>query len=195
MRGSDNEWSLRAQRRQFEISRQELIAELERVTLELSNTTRPSERVPNKFLQRIIKDLKDTKSSKMKIRKLLTNEIRNPQEAECIKQKVTENKITTFCETLSLLYCLYYEAITYLGGRLRTDRTSRSNLEKGEKKLVEALKSQYLSDIGEEWSDVRGEGPIILTKNPVKGDEISPELSDIIKQLKSDGALRYVIYE
>ena len=51
---------LRIKREEFDDSRRELSAELERVMLELSNATIPSERVPNTFLQRIIKDLKDT---------------------------------------------------------------------------------------------------------------------------------------
>ena len=117
----------------------------------------------------------------------------NPQEAEGIKQQVTEQKITKFCSTLSQLYRLYFAAITQQARRVRSlckVRTSWSELEEAKERLVK-LKKDYLSDTGEEWSDVREEGPIILTRNPVKGLEISPELEDIVKQLKSDGAMRY----
>ena len=69
-------------------------------------------------------------------------------------------------------------------------RTSRSELEEAEERL-KALRAEYLSDTGEEWSDVREEGPIILTRNAVKGPEISSDLTDIVKQLMSDGAMRY----
>ena len=111
-----------------------------------------------------------------KVLKKLAGEISSPQE----KHK---------------LYRLYYAAITYLGPRVRSlrmrrDRTSRSQLVEAEEWL-ETLKDEYFSDTGEEWSDVREEGPIILTTNPVTGGEISSELTDIVKQLKSNGAMRY----
>ena len=223
--------ALQAKREEFDDSRQDLIAELEQVTLELSNAEGPSDSEsengneneseiesdsdsnsdsdsdidsdsdsdsdsdPKKILPKILKQLKDTSSSKLRIIKLLTDKIRNPQEAERIKQGNTEQKITKFCSTLSQLYRLYFAAITQQARRVRSlyqDRTSclLSVLEEAEERL-ETLKAEYLSDTGEEWSDVREEGPIILTRNPVKGLEISPELEDIVKQLKSDGAMRY----
>ena len=184
---------LRIKREELDNSRRLLTAELERVTLELSNATRPSERVPNTFLQRIITDLNDIRSSKFDIRESLNDEMSNPQEAEGINQQVTEQKITKFSSTLSQLYSLYFAAITHQARRVRSlckDRTSRSELEEAEERL-KALKLEYLSDIGEEWSDVREEGPIILTRNAVKGPEISSDVTDIVKQLKSDGAMRY----
>ena len=184
---------LRIKREELDDSRRELTAELERVMLELSNATRPSERVPNTFLQRIITDLKDTKSSKFEIQQCLNEEMSNPQEAKGLKQEVTEQKITKFSSTLSQLYRLYYAAITHQARRVRSlckVRTSRSELEEAEERL-KALRAEYLSDTGEEWSDVREEGPIILTRNAVKGPEISSDLTDIVKQLKSDGAMRY----
>ena len=186
---------LRIKREEFDDSRRELSAELERVMWELSNATRPSERVPNTFLQRIITDLKDTKSSKFEIQQCLNDEMSNPQEAEGLKQEVTEQKITKFSSTLSQLYRLYYAAITHQARRVRSlckVRTSRSELEEAEERL-KALKAEYLSDTGEEWSDVREEGPIILTRNAVRGEEMSSELTDIVKQLKSDGVMRSVL--
>ena len=57
------------------------------------------------------------------------------------------------------------------------------------------MKDDYLSDTGQEWSDVREEGPVILTNNPVIGGEISSELTDIVKELKSKEALRYRHYK
>ena len=104
-----------------------------------------------------------------------------------------EPKIRKFWRTFSELRYLYVEAITYQGGlarSLRKDRKSRPELEKAEERL-KALKADYLSDTGEEWSDVREEGPIILTKNAVRGMEISPELTDIVKHLKRDDVMRY----
>ena len=213
--------ALQAKREEFDETRKDLIAELEQVTLELSNAEGPSDSEnkneneiesdigtdsdsdndrdsdPKKILPKILKQLKDTSSSKFRIIKLLTDKIRNPQEAERIKQGNTEQKITKFISTLSQLYRLYFAAITQQARRVRSlyqDRTSclLSELEEAEERL-ETLKAEYLSDTGEEWSDVREEGPIILTTNPVKGQEISFELTDIVKQLKSEGTMRYLI--
>ena len=77
---------------------------------------------------------------------------------------------------------------------LRTERISQTVLERAEERL-KALKADYLSDTGEEWSDVREEGPIILTKNLVRGNEISPELTDIVRHLKSEKTMRYLMMD
>ena len=55
--------ALRIKREEFDVSRQELTAELERVTLELSNAEEPSdsESVLSK-IRKIIKDLNDKNS-------------------------------------------------------------------------------------------------------------------------------------
>ena len=75
---------------------------------------------------------------------------------------------------------------------LRSIRADKSVIAEAERRLT-ALKAEFLADTGEEWSDVREEGPIILTKNVVKGMEISPELTDIVKQMKRDNTMRYLI--
>ena len=75
---------------------------------------------------------------------------------------------------------------------MRAERSPRTVLEKAEERL-KALKAEYFSDTGTEWSDVREEGPIILTNNAVTGNEVSPELTDIVKQLKREKAMRYLI--
>ena len=97
-------------------------------------------------------------------------------------------------KTFNELYSLHEKALRYqivFVRSMKTYRTSRTELEAAEERL-KALKAEYLSDTGTEWSDVREEGPIILTRNAVNGDEISPELSDIVKQLKRDEAMRYI---
>ena len=55
---------------------------------------------------------------------------------------------------------------------------------------LETLKSEFWSDTGEDWSDVREEGPVILTTNPVRGGETSSELTNIAKELIRKGAIR-----
>ena len=185
--------ALRSKREAFDVSRRELTVKLEQVILELSESECP-------ILTEIIKDLKDITSSKLDIQealqKLLNGEIRTSQyEAERIQN--LEPRIREFCENLTQLYHLYVFAITQQGGRvrsLRTERISQTVLERAEERL-KALKADYLSDTGEEWSDVREEGPIILTKNLVRGNEISPELSDIVRHLKSEKTMRYLIMD
>ena len=201
--------ALRRKQQAFDVSRRELTVVLEQVILELSATESflrkmvsmiisiSNESVLKEKLPKIIKDLKDKSSSKLEIRevlwKLLDGEIRTTQ-SEAEKIKNIEPKISEFCETLTELYRWYYVAIVYQGRRvrlMRTERSPRTELEEAEERL-KALKAEYLSDTGTEWSDVREEGPIILTRNAVNGDEISPELSDIVKQLKRDEAMRYI---
>ena len=77
--------------------------------------------------------------------------------------------------------------------RLRTDRAGKSLIAEAERRL-EALKAKFRADTGKEWSDVREEGPVLLTSNVVRGNEITPELTDAVKQLKRKEAIRYCIY-
>ena len=43
---------------------------------------------------------------------------------------------------------------------------------------------------GSECSDVREEGPILLTTNEVRGNEILPELRGRLKELRRDNVIR-----
>ena len=205
--------ALRKMRQEYAVSCQNLVVELEQVTVGLSYFDRPSEESDIKEkLQEIIQDLKDNSSSKISIKKaikeLLNSVLGKPQyDFEKLNQRVVK-----FWQTYVQMYNLYHGAIIYQGRLVRslTDRTDgmsrirdflyalvkagpRTRLVEAEERL-EALKADYLSDTGEEWSDVREEGPIILTKNIVRGCEFSPELTDIVKQLKKEEALRYPFY-
>ena len=42
----------------------------------------------------------------------------------------------------------------------------------------------------EEWSDVREEGPVLLTTNTVRGSEVLPELREMTRQLRRENVLR-----
>ena len=49
---------------------------------------------------------------------------------------------------------------------------------------------EFLGDVGKEWSDVREEGPVLLTTNAVRGSEVLPELREMTRQLRRENVLR-----
>ena len=53
-----------------------------------------------------------------------------------------------------------------------------------------ALKEEYRTVTGSEWSDLREEGPILLTTNKVRGREVLPELREMVKQLRRENFIR-----
>ena len=72
---------------------------------------------------------------------------------------------------------------------LRSIRADKSVIAEAERRLT-ALKAEFLADTGEEWSDVREEGPVLLTTNQVRGPEVLPELKLQLKQLRRKNVLR-----
>ena len=54
----------------------------------------------------------------------------------------------------------------------------------------ESLKADWKAATGSEWSEVREEGPILLTTNAVKGKEILPELGERLKDLVREKVIR-----
>ena len=65
------------------------------------------------------------------------------------------------------------EAILELTDRLRKLKV-KSEIEEATSELV-SLKEEFKTVTGREWSDVREEGPILLTTNAVRGREVLPE--------------------
>ena len=61
--------------------------------------------------------------------------------------------------------------------------------EEATRELV-SLKEEYKTVTGSEWSDVREEGPILLTTNKVRGREVLPELREMVKQLRRGNFIR-----
>ena len=55
-----------------------------------------------------------------------------------------------------------------------------------------SLKEEFKTVTGREWSDVREEGPILLTTNKVRGQEVLPELREMVKQLRKGNFIRYI---
>ena len=57
---------------------------------------------------------------------------------------------------------------------------------KSERERLDSLKADYKAATGLEWSEVRGEGPIVLTTNKVRGREIIPELRERVSLESQD---------
>ena len=86
------------------------------------------------------------------------------------------------------------EAIIDQGARvrkLRKDRATESEIEEAERRQ-ESLKDDFKLSKGSdsEWSDVREEGPILLTTNAVRGKEVLPELKERLKELRREDVIR-----
>ena len=84
------------------------------------------------------------------------------------------------------------EAILEQGARvrrLRSERACQAVIAEAERRL-ESLKAEFLADTEREWSDVREEGPILLTTNKVRGNEALPELRVMTKDLVRENIVR-----
>ena len=110
----------------------------------------------------------------------------------CVKSredKVAESEIR---EAVNKLRSLLSEAIlaqSALVLELKWGRAWKSVITEAENRL-KSLKAEFLADTGSEWSDVREEGPVLLTTNMVRGREVLPELQVKLKQLRRDNVLR-----
>ena len=80
------------------------------------------------------------------------------------------------------------EAIPDLTARVRKLK-AKSEKEEATMELV-SLKEEYKTVTGREWSDLREEGPILLTTNKVRGREVLPEFRDMVKQLHRGNFIR-----
>ena len=56
-----------------------------------------------------------------------------------------------------------------------------------------SLKEEFKTVTGREWSDVREEGPILLTTNAVRGREVLPEWKGMVKHLRSKNIIRLLL--
>ena len=80
------------------------------------------------------------------------------------------------------------EAILEQTARVRKLKV-KPEIEEATRELV-SLKEEYKTVTGSEWSDLREEGPILLTTNKVRGREILPELREMVKQLHRGNFIR-----
>ena len=85
------------------------------------------------------------------------------------EDKVAESEIR---EAVNKLRSLLSEAIlaqSALVLELKWGRAWKSVITEAENRL-KSLKAEFLADTGSEWSDVREEGPVLLTTNQVRGE-------------------------
>ena len=80
------------------------------------------------------------------------------------------------------------EAIIDQGARVRKLKV-KSEVEEAERRQ-ESLKADWKAATGGDWSEVREEGPILLTTNKVKGREVLPELGERLKELSRENVIR-----
>ena len=82
------------------------------------------------------------------------------------------------------------EAIIDQGARVRKLKV-QSEIEEAERRQ-ESLRADFKAATGSEseWSDVREEGPILLTTNKVRGKEVLPELKERLKELRQEDVIR-----
>ena len=98
------------------------------------------------------------------------------------EDKAAESEIRKEVDKLRSLLSEAILAQLSLVMELRSDRAWKSVIVEAERRLEE-LKAEFLADTGKEWSDMRAEGPVLLTTNQVRGSEVLPELKLEIKQL------------
>ena len=80
------------------------------------------------------------------------------------------------------------EAILEQTARVRKLKV-KPEIEEATRELV-SLKEEYKTVTGSEWSDLREEGPILLTTNKVRGREALPEWKGMVKQLQRENIIR-----
>ena len=65
----------------------------------------------------------------------------------------------------------------------------KSEIEEAERRQ-ESLKADYKAATGSDWSEVREEGPILLTTNKVRGKDVLPEMRERLKELVRENVIR-----
>ena len=80
------------------------------------------------------------------------------------------------------------EAIIFQGARVRK-LEGKSEKEEALKRQ-ETLRADYKAATGMEWSDVRDEGPILMTSNAVRGSEVRQELKQRLKDFRERNIIR-----
>ena len=92
-----------------------------------------------------------------------------------------------------------FQAVSMTGEELReailkqTARVRKLKVKpeiEGATRVLVSLKEEYKTVTGREWSDLREEGPILLTTNKVRGREVLPELREMVKQLHRGNFIR-----
>ena len=104
------------------------------------------------------------------------------------KDNAARSKISEAQKKLEPLKSRLREAIVFQGARVRK-LEGKSEKEEAVKRQ-ETLRADYKAATGKEWSDVRDEGPILLTSNKVRGEEVREELKQRLKDLSEQKIIR-----
>ena len=104
------------------------------------------------------------------------------------KDNAARSKIIEAKQKLEPLKSRLREAIVFQGARVRK-LEGKSEKEEAVKRQ-ETLRADYKAATGKEWSDVRDEGPILLTSNKVRGEEVREELKQRLKDLSEQKIIR-----
>ena len=106
-----------------------------------------------------------------------------------VEKLTKENKdISEAKQRLEPLKSRLREAIIFQGARVRK-LEGKSEKEEALKRQ-ETLRADYKAATGMEWSDVRDEGPILMTSNAVRGSEVRQELKQRLKEFREQNIIR-----
>ena len=103
------------------------------------------------------------------------------------KDNEAKSSISEAKQRLELLKSRLREAIIYQGARVR--RLEGKGKEEALKRQ-ETLRADYKAVTGQEWSDVRDEGPLLMTSNAVRGSELRLELRQRLLELRRQNIVR-----
>ena len=105
-----------------------------------------------------------------------------------IKDNAARSDINEAKQRLEPLKSRLREAIIFQGARVRK-LEGKSEKEEALKRQ-ETLRADYKAATGMEWSDVRDEGPILMTSNAVRGSEVRQELKQRLKDFREQNIIR-----
>ena len=98
------------------------------------------------------------------------------------------SKISEAQQKLEPLKSRLREAIIFQGARVR--KLEEGNVREEALKRQETLRADYKAATGLEWSDVRDEGPILMTSNAVRGREVRGELKQRLTDFRKQKIIR-----
>ena len=107
--------------------------------------------------------------------------------------KAARSEINEAYHKLEFVKTRLREAIIEQGARirkLRTDRRARESEIEEAVKRQDLLKADFKAATGSDWSEVKDEGPILLTTNKVRGKDVLPELKERLKELRRENVIR-----
>ena len=146
--------------------------------------------VEKRKAERKLKAQEDLKEAEIQLwsQEALLREAIIAHTAEVEKLKTENKDISEAKQRLEPLKSRLREAIIFQGARVRK-LEGKSEKEEALKRQ-ETLRADYKAATGMEWSDVRDEGPILMTSNAVRGSEVREELKQRLKDFREQNIIR-----